>query len=60
MVPVTNDEPLRASCGGWDAGHLLERTGDMLRKTTTPSAPQKLFTLKSYETNTSLKSIPQL
>ncbi len=32
MVPVTN-EHLRASCGCWDAGHLLERTGDMLRKT---------------------------
>lgn len=30
MVPVTDDERLRASCGGGDAGHLLQRTGDML------------------------------
>lgn len=31
MVPVTND--LRASGGSWDAGHLLKRAGNMLRKT---------------------------
>lgn len=32
MIPVTNDDHLRASCGSWDTGHLLEWAGNMLRK----------------------------
>lgn len=31
MIPVTDDEPLGASGGAWDAGHLLQRAGNMLR-----------------------------
>lgn len=39
MIPVTNDDHLRASCGSWDTGHLLEWAGNMLWRTEKHNQP---------------------